>query len=218
MEFTAKDFRDYFKVIVNMIEEQKDYLCELDRKLGDGDHGVTMSIGWQAIDKKLDNELADEEDCAKLNIAVGKTFLSAVGSSVGPLYATGFMRGAKVIKNKPVLHDSDLKDFWVAFGNGVQERGQAEVGDKTMIDTLVPFVDELEKSFSESQNFLDAFNKAVIAGEKGMEYTKDIVSKRGRSSRLGERSMGAQDPGATSAYLILSTFLEFVEQRTEKAS
>lgn len=218
MEFTAKDFRDYFKIIVDMIEEQKDYLCELDRKLGDGDHGVTMSIGWQAIDKKLDNELADEEDCAKLNIAVGKTFLSAVGSSVGPLYATGFMRGAKVIKNKPVLQDSDLKDFWVAFGNGVQERGQAEVGDKTMIDTLVPFVDELEKSFSESQNFLDAFNKAVIAGEKGMEYTKDIVSKRGRSSRLGERSVGAQDPGATSAYLILSTFLEFVEQRTEKAS
>ncbi|NBJ71490.1 MULTISPECIES: dihydroxyacetone kinase subunit DhaL [Clostridia] len=218
MEFTAKDFRDYFKVIVDMIEEQKDYLCELDRKLGDGDHGVTMSIGWQAIGKKLDNELADEEDSAKLNITVGKTFLSAVGSSVGPLYATGFMRGAKAIKNKPVLHDSDLKDYWVAFGNGIQERGQAEVGDKTMIDTLIPFVDGLEKSFSESQNFLDAFNKAVVAGEKGMKSTKDIISKRGRSSRLGERSVGAQDPGATSAYLIISTFLEFVEQRIEKVS
>ncbi|MFD1449054.1 dihydroxyacetone kinase subunit DhaL [Oceanobacillus profundus] len=217
MQLTAKELKAYYKEIVNMVEEEKDYLCELDRKLGDGDHGVTMSIGWQAVNEKLDNELADEEDCGKISITVGKTFLSAVGSSVGPLYATGFMRGAKGIKEKSTLNEQDLAAFWIAFAKGIKDRGKAEVGDKTMIDTLAPFVNVLEEKFAESQDFLTAFSEAVTAGEIGMKSTKDLVSKKGRSSRLGERSVGAQDPGATSAYLILSTFLTFVQARTEKA-
>lgn len=217
MHLTAKELIVYYKEIVTMIEEQKDYLCELDRKLGDGDHGVTMSIGWQAVNVKLDNELAEEEDCAKISIAVGKTFLSAVGSSVGPLYATGFMRGAKAVKGKTVLEDNDLAEFWIAFARGIKERGQAEVGDKTMVDTLEPFANTLEEKFAELGEFLPAFTEAVNAAKVGMESTKDIVSKRGRSSRLGERSIGAQDPGATSAYLILSTFLSFVQAGTEQA-
>lgn len=214
MELSAKEFNNFFRQVVAMIEEQKDYLCELDRKLGDGDHGVTMSIGWQAVNEKLDGELADEEDCGKLNITVGKTFLSAVGSSVGPLYATGFMRGAKVIKGKSVMSDSDLAKYWIAFGNGVKERGQAEVGDKTMIDTLDPFVKTLEGKYAETEDFLNSFKEAVVAAEAGMKSTSELVSKKGRSSRLGERSVGEQDPGATSAYLILVTFLNFVESQS----
>lgn len=213
MNLTAKQLKDYFKEIVEMIEKEKDYLCELDRKLGDGDHGVTMSIGWQAVNEKLNNELAEEQDCAKISLTVGKTFLSAVGSSVGPLYATGFMRGAKAVKGKTEMNDNDLAEYWIAFAKGIKERGQAEVGDKTMIDTLEPFFISLEKQFAESNEFLPAFTTAVEEAKKGMESTKDIVSKKGRSSRLGERSIGAQDPGATSAYLILSTFLNFVDNK-----
>ncbi|AKG73500.1 dihydroxyacetone kinase subunit DhaL [Salinicoccus halodurans] len=217
MELTAKDFIEYYKEIVSMIEKEKDYLCELDRKLGDGDHGVTMSIGWQAIDEKLEGELASEEDCGKINISVGKTFLSAVGSSVGPLYATGFLRGAKAVKNKSVVNDADLAAFWIAFAKGVKERGQAEVGDKTMIDTLEPFFIKLEESFDATADFPSAFAEGVVAGEEGMKSTKDIVSKKGRSSRLGERSIGAQDPGATSAHLILKSFQNFIEVHAAKA-
>ncbi len=217
MEFTAKDWKDFFKEIVSLIEEEKDYLCQLDRKLGDGDHGVTMSIGWQAINEKIDNELANEEDPAKISITVGKTFLSAVGSSVGPLYATGFMRGAKVLKNKSVAGDQDLAEYWIAFGKGIKERGQAEVGDKTMMDTLEPFFKELERKFAETNDFLSSFKAAVLEAKKGMEFTKELMSKKGRSSRLGDRSIGAQDPGATSAYLILAAFLSFVEKRMAKA-
>ncbi|WP_138420506.1 dihydroxyacetone kinase subunit DhaL [Aquibacillus sediminis] len=218
MEFTVSELKEYFNSVVNMIEEQKDYLCELDRKLGDGDHGVTMSIGWQAIKESLNNELLNEEDCGKVSIKVGKTFLSAVGSSVGPLYATGFMRGAKVIKNKTVLNGEDLAQFWLAFGKGVKERGQADVGDKTMIDTLEPFVNVLEEKFNDYQEFLSAFSEAVDAGEEGMKSTKDLTSKKGRSSRLGERSIGVQDPGATSAYLILNEFFNFVKSRSVQAN
>lgn len=211
MNFTAKDFINYLLDVVSMIEEQKEYLCDLDRKLGDGDHGVTMSIGWQAVKKKIDEELINETDCGKISSVVGMTFLNAVGSSVGPLYATGFIKGAQAVKDKSELNDKDLTDFWVAFGNGIKDRGKAQVGDKTMIDTIDPFVKSLEENFAQSQDFLAAFEEAVLAGKKGMESTTDLISKIGRSSRLGERSRGAQDPGATSAYFIIDTFLSAVK-------
>ncbi|WP_036080416.1 dihydroxyacetone kinase subunit DhaL [Listeria cornellensis] len=203
--YNAANFRDFLNNVTETMEREKDYLCELDRKLGDGDHGVTMSIGWQAIKKELAQQ--DELDCSKLAVLAGKTFLEAVGSSVGPLYATGFLRGAKVIKGKEVLSDADLTVFWLAFMGGVKERGQAEVGDKTMIDTLEPARIALEHAFSESGNFEEAFRVAMVAAEAGMISTIDLLSKRGRSSRLGDRSLGNQDPGATSAYLILTDFL-----------
>ncbi|MQR87027.1 dihydroxyacetone kinase subunit L [Bacillus megaterium] len=207
MKLTAEDLKAFLKDVVNVMEENKDYLSELDRKLGDGDHGVTMSIGWQAINEKLEAELQSEKDCGKICITAGRTFLSAVGSSVGPLYATGFLRGGKVFQNKSELTDKDLKDFWVAFIEGVKDRGKAEVGDKTMIDTFQPALESLTSNFDKTNDFSSAFLQAVSDGEEGMKSTKDLLSKRGRSSRLGERSLGCQDPGATSAFLILSSFL-----------
>ncbi|WP_285767263.1 dihydroxyacetone kinase subunit DhaL [Peribacillus sp. SI8-4] len=207
MKITAAEFKTFLKNVVTMMEEQKDYLCELDRKLGDGDHGVTMSIGWQAVNEKLDGELKDEQDCAKISMLAGRTFLSAVGSSVGPLYATGFMRGAKAIQGKLELGDQELRDFWVAFVDGIKERGKAEVGEKTMIDTLQPAAESLQTKFAHTNDFVASFTEAVKAAELGMESTTGMLSKRGRSSRLGERSLGTKDPGAASSYMILHTFL-----------
>lgn len=217
MDLTANVLKEFFREVFRMVEEEKDYFCELDRKLGDGDHGVTLSIGWQAVYEKLNGELKDEQDCGKIALVVGKTFLSAVGSSVGPLYATGLMRGGKVVKGKSELNDLDLKEFWIAFASGVKERGQANVGDKTMVDTLAPFAEKLEEEYEQTNAFLPAFKEALIAAEEGMKSTKDIVSKIGRSSRLGDRSIGVQDPGATSIYYILLTFLQCAEENAEKA-
>ncbi|MCU9593287.1 dihydroxyacetone kinase subunit DhaL [Caldibacillus thermolactis] len=206
MEITAKDLVQYFYSVVDVIEKEKDYLSELDRHLGDGDHGVTMSIGFQSVKEKLDVDLANETDCGKISTTVGMTFLNAVGSSVGPLYATGFMRGGMVVKGKEVLNDENLTEYWIAFVKGVKERGQANVGEKTMIDTLEPFGKALQEIFTSTNNFKKAFHKALQAAKEGMESTKELLSKKGRSSRLGERSKGAQDPGATSAYFIIKTF------------
>ncbi|KSU83023.1 MULTISPECIES: dihydroxyacetone kinase subunit DhaL [Fictibacillus] len=206
MSFSAKELKAFLQSVVETIEENKDYLSELDRKLGDGDHGVTMSIGWQAVQEKLDNEWKDENDCGKISISAGRTFLSAVGSTVGPLYATGFLRGGKEVQGKSELTGEDLNNFWTAFIEGIKERGQAEVGDKTMIDTLQPALDTLKQEYARSGIFAEAFSKAVASGKEGMESTKDLLSKKGRSSRLGERSLGNQDPGATSSYLILKAF------------
>lgn len=215
MNVTADDWKGYFKGIVEMVEEKKDDLSELDRSLGDGDHGVTMSIGWQAVDGKLNGDLKDEQDCGKIAMVVGRTFLSAVGSSVGPLYATGFMRGAKIVKGKSELNGDDLAEFWKEFVGGVKERGEAEVGDKTMVDTLVPAIDNLKKNYVGTGDFITAFAEAVAAGYKGMVSTRGLVSQKGRSSRLGKRSVGHLDPGAMSAYLILSTFLNVLKARQE---
>lgn len=211
MEISAVQFKQFLFNVVEMIEEQKDYLCELDRKLGDGDHGVTMSIGWQAVKEQLEGPLAEEQDCVKLSSTAGRTFLSAVGSSVGPLYATGFMRGAKALKGKEVLDDTAWKEYWVAFVDGVQERGQAELGDKTMMDALIPARNTLVDAFEQEGDFIKSFELAVQSAKDGAASTKDMLSKRGRSSRLGERSIGAQDPGATSAAAILEVFLQTVK-------
>jgi len=208
MKMTTEDFKAFLHNVVTMIEEQKDYLCELDRKIGDGDHGVTMSIGWQAIKEKLDGELKDEQDGGKIAILTGRTFLSAVGSSVGPLYATGFMRGAKAFQGKSELSGEDLISFWMAFVEGIKERGKAEVGDKTMVDTLQPTLESLQTNSGKSNDIVTVFTEAVASAEHGMESTKELLSKRGRSSRLGERSVGTIDPGAASAFMILETFLQ----------
>lgn len=210
MKITSVEIRDFLLNVVNIMEENKELLCELDRKLGDGDHGITMSIGWQAVKEKLESDLKDENDCSKICIVTARTFLSAVGSSVGPLYATGFMRGGKVFQGKLELGDSELKDFWVAFVNGVKERGNAKIGDKTMIDALEPAIECLQTNFNQTNKFLPSFELAVEAAKNGMESTKNLLSKRGRSSRLGERSRGTKDPGAMSAYLILNAFLQTV--------
>ncbi|GAC43572.1 dihydroxyacetone kinase subunit DhaL [Paenibacillus popilliae] len=215
MNMTADDLKTYLTYVIGVIEENKEYLSELDRKLGDGDHGVTMSIGWQAIGEQLRDTLKDEQDCGRICSVAGRAFLSAVGSSVGPLYAMGFLWGAKAIQNITVLRDEDLVRFWVAFIEGIKEQGRAEIGDKTMIDTLEPALAALQISYRTTGEFRAAFAEAVSAGRRGMEATRAMLSRRGRSSRLGERSLGIQDPGATSAYLILRAFLDTIEAPVE---
>lgn len=210
MTLTSETYKSFILALAELFEEQKDNLCELDRKIGDGDHGVTMNIGYQAVKSMIHNELQVQDDIAKISVAVGKSFLDAVGSSVGPLYASGFLKSAVAVKNKTELDDTDLYQFWIAFSKGIKARGKAEIGDKTMIDTLEPFYLSLETSKSQSINFKEAFEIALLEAKKGMESTKDIVSNKGRSKRLGYRSQGHVDPGAMSAYLMLNTFKSYV--------
>lgn len=210
MTLTSETYKSFILALAELFEEQKDNLCELDRKIGDGDHGVTMNIGYQAVKSTIHNELQVQDDIAKISVAVGKSFLDAVGSSVGPLYASGFLKSAVSVKNKTELDDTDLYQFWIAFSKGIKARGKAEIGDKTMIDTLEPFYLSLETSKYQSINFKEAFEIALLEAKKGMESTKDIVSNKGRSKRLGYRAQGHVDPGAMSAYLMLNTFKSYV--------
>ncbi|MGI9861151.1 dihydroxyacetone kinase subunit DhaL [Moorella naiadis] len=207
---TARDLRSWLLFTADRIEERKDYLSELDRHLGDGDHGVTMSIGWQAVKNKL-QALSDVNDCGELLKTTGMTFLSAVGSSVGPLYATAFLRAAAIAQGKTGLNENEIIALWVAFVKGIQERGKAEVGEKTMVDYWVPASEALQQAHGEGKDILTCLRVAAEGGKKGMQATKDMLAKKGRSSRLGERSRGCLDPGASSADVIFSGFVEFFE-------
>ncbi|MFD0872381.1 PTS-dependent dihydroxyacetone kinase, ADP-binding subunit dhaL [Chlamydia abortus] len=206
MKLTISDFKQIFIYIAEQIEARKDELSELDRAVGDGDHGVTMSIGWQAIVDKLNSYEGD--DFAALCKDMAMSFLNAVGSSVGPLYATAFLRGGMALQGKAELDEEDVVQFWLKAVNGIQERGKAQVGDKTMMDTWIPAMQALEQERGKGGDLLASLEAAVTAGEKGMNSTAEMLSQKGRSSRLGERSVGHLDPGSVSAYIILSSFLE----------
>ncbi|AQS56132.1 dihydroxyacetone kinase subunit L [Novibacillus thermophilus] len=207
----AEQFKQLLSDIAANVEKEKDYLSQLDRAVGDGDHGVTMSIGWQAIKKRLAHELKDEQDCGKICQDTAMTFLNAVGSSVGPLYATALLKGASLFSGKTSLTKEDIIQFLIAAGKGIQERGKAQVGDKTMVDTWIPAIEALEEESRRGKTLVECLEAAVRSGEEGMKSTVEMVSKKGRSSRLGERSKGHQDPGATSSYIILKTFLTCVK-------
>jgi dihydroxyacetone kinase-like protein len=207
MQFTSAHLKQILGAIAEQIEQQKDYLSALDRELGDGDHGVTMSIGWQAVMKAL-REVPDTADCAAICQTVGMAFLNAVGSSVGPLYATAFLRAGAAVKGMDPLSANDLLKFWTAFVGGIVERGKAKIGEKTMVDTWQPALQVLQKAYDEGKDVLECFELAASAGKEGMLSTASMMSSKGRSSRLGNRSVGHQDPGATSAYIIFSTFAD----------
>ncbi|OUM97626.1 MAG: hypothetical protein BAA02_08105 [Paenibacillaceae bacterium ZCTH02-B3] len=131
MAMTFEQFKQLFLEITDRIEDVKDELSELDRRLGDGDHGVTMSIGWKAVSDKVRQSSA--EDCGALLKEIAMAFLNAVGSSVGPLYATAFLRGAAVLQGKTELTHRDLASFWTAAIQGIRERGKAKrLGDRSV--------------------------------------------------------------------------------------
>lgn len=198
---TAK-LKRMFDAIAAAIDADKDRLCRLDGVIGDADHGIAMALGFGAVRDALDQIDASTEPTALLNTAA-KSFLNAVGASSGPLYATAFMRGAAAVKGKAILEDADVIAMFRAMAQGIQDRGKAELGEKTMVDAWLPaaqaagVAQEAGKSLSES---LDA---ALAAAESGAEATKDMIATKGRSSRLGERSLGHVDPGAASAVTII---------------
>ncbi|HHY45781.1 MAG TPA: dihydroxyacetone kinase subunit L [Firmicutes bacterium] len=207
---TGKDFISILNEIADAIEKNQDYLSELDSALGDGDHGVSMTIGWRAVKEKLP-ELAGK-DIGTILKTVGMTLVSSVGAAMGPLYGTGFMRAGMAVDGKQEVTGSDLVKMFVAFREGVVARGKANVGDKTMVDTIHPAVEAFKTAMEGGEDVYSALDKAVAAGEAGMKSTINLVSKMGRSSRLGERTIGHQDPGATSSYIMLKTFADAVKR------
>lgn len=203
MQLSARQFIAIFHRIGEAVEAEQAYLSELDRVIGDGDHGVSMAIGWRAIRERLD-QLAEVEEIGAIVQEISRTFLDSVGASVGPLYGMGWMRGSAAVAGKTAVSAEDLGQFWIAVVQGIQKIGKAERGDKTMLDTWIPIAEVLEKDTA----WPEAWEEAVKAGREGMESTKDMISRKGRSGRLGDRSKGGIDPGAASAQLIFATFVE----------
>lgn len=189
------------ETLCDTIEKEKEHLSELDGAIGDGDHGVNMAKCFREVKKKLTETPAG--DMKTLFNNVGMVVMNSVGGAMGALYGTFFLKLAQASGEKGDLTLEDLVGMFQAGEKGILDIGKAAPGDKTLIDTLSPAVRSLEKSSREGLGLSEALGNFEQVARKGMESTKDMEAKMGRASRLGERTIGHQDAGATSCYFIL---------------
>jgi len=196
---------EILQAVAKRIEAEKDFLTQLDNEIGDGDHGINMARGFQAVEQKLPT-LADKDIGAILK-GVGMQLVSTVGGASGPLYGTAFMKAGAACKDKMELDGAGFAAALDAAIGGIKMRGKAHEGEKTMLDALCPAYAALQEGLAAGSDTKAALEAAVAAAEKGVEYTKTIIATKGRASYLGERSIGHQDPGATSSLYMLQTIL-----------
>jgi len=192
------------ETICDTIEDEKEYLSELDGAIGDGDHGVNMAKCFREVQKTLAKSSA--EDIGTLFKEVGMVVLNSVGGAMGALYGTFFLKLSQESAGKTEVNLSDLVAMFQTGEQGILDIGKANLGDKTLIDTLSPAVRAIETAEKEGKTLAGALADFEQAAKQGMESTKDMLAKIGRASRLGARSIGHQDAGATSCYFILRSF------------
>ena len=192
-----------------VMKNNKEYLTELDSVIGDADHGFNMERGFNKVLEKI-NDGSINGDIGSILKNTGMALISSVGGAAGPLYGTFFMQAGAVLGFKNELSLDDLKNGIANGVQGVKNRGRASVGEKTMIDVLEPVVESLNKSVETKDAIELALEKVVAVAEIGMKSTIDLIAQKGRASYLGARSIGHQDAGATSSYLILKTLRDII--------
>lgn len=199
---------DILSKIADVIDENKFYLTELDAAIGDGDHGLNMSKGFAVVKEKLKEDTGS--NIGDILKKTGMALVSNVGGASGPLYGTAFLKAAVVMNGKGEM---DLFDFVMVLQaalDGIKMRGKAEPDDKTMIDAIEPALNVLKDGVEKRLPVKVTLKEAVDAAYRGVEHTKEITARKGRASYLGERSIGHQDPGATSSALILDTIYQAI--------
>lgn len=196
---SAMQLLEMIKDMSAIIQENKDFLTELDMPIGDSDHGINLARGFTAVEAKLPT--MEGKDVGFILKTVGMTLVSTVGGASGPLYGTAFMKaGAKMAGKMEV----GMEDFLVMLNEaiqGIMMRGKSTVGEQTMLDAMVPAYEAIK-----AEGTLAA---GMEAAKAGVEKTKDMIATKGRASYLGERSLGHQDPGATSFTLLLSVIAKY---------
>lgn len=202
--------KDYFfeviEKIAELVEEKRDYLTELDAAIGDADHGFNLSIGFREVSKKMPEW--KDKDIKGFFKSVGMTLLSKVGGASGPLYGSFFMKFGEPADGKNEVTFEELFQMFKMAVEAVEYRGKAIVGEKTMVDALRPAIDAFEKAMKENTAPKKVMEAFVDAARKGAESTIDMIAKKGRAMRLGERAIGHLDPGAVSSTMILEVFAD----------
>lgn len=187
------------------MDEQRDYLTELDTAIGDGDHGLNMQRGFTKAAEKV--AAVADKDIGTILKTLGMTLLSQVGGASGPLYGTFFMKATLPANGKQAISLEELIAMLKAGMEGVIARGRAEAGDKTLCDVWLPVLQFLENADLPTAQRLQS---AVEIAEESVAATIPLIAKKGRASYLGERSQGHQDPGATSSYYLIKALSEAV--------
>lgn len=203
---SKEDVFSWIDALQKIYNENKKYLTELDSAIGDADHGINMDRGFTTVKAEL--EKTPLQDVAATLKTTAMTLIRTVGGASGPLYGTFFLRASSTCTGKTELLASDLVVLFEAGLKGIVQRGKAQLGDKTMVDALMPAVTAMKQSLQDGADLSRILQQGVTAAEQGMKDTIPLQARKGRASYLGERSIGHQDPGATSSYLLLKTALD----------
>ncbi len=206
MPITTEDTLRWLQQVAIVLHENRDFLTQLDSPIGDADHGVNMDRGFQAVIEKLPTVAGT--DIGSILKTVGTTLVSTVGGASGPLYGTAFLRAGIASSGKRELYEADVVGILEAALEGIKARGKAQPGEKTMVDALTPALVAAKEAEAQNLGLSQLLRRASDAAEAGMRATIPLLATKGRASYLGERSIGHQDPGATSSWLILKAFAD----------
>ena len=211
-EKAARCLGTMFQRISIAINAEKDRLSELDGAIGDADHGITMSLGFMAVNAELAKLDLAQVSPSEIFSTAASAFLDAVGASTGPLYATAFRRASQALKADESLSTACQAMIIDEMRSGIQQRGKGQRGDKTMLDAWIPAAEAAIDAKAGSRDIAAMWSAILEAAEAGANSTSSMVAARGRAARLGERSLGHIDPGAASAVIILRAMRDtFVE-------
>ncbi len=203
---TSAQVAEWIEKTAAVMAENREYLTQLDAAIGDADHGNNMDRGYKAALERL----SAEDDVGAILKSVAMALISKVGGAAGPLYGTMFLQAANAFAGKTTLSEEDVELLLERSVDGIKMRGRAEQGEKTILDSLIPAYESFQAARRNGTDLAGCLAAATDAAEAGMAATIPLIAKKGRASYLGERSIGHQDPGATSAYLIVKTLRDVV--------
>ena len=207
-KLTTADVKGFISKMNGIAAENKQYLIELDGKMGDGDLGLTMAAVFSALDDFAGGY--DDADIGTLLMKGGMAMAKAAPSTMGTLMATGFMRGGKALKGLESMGAAEAASFWQAFVEGIMERGKSKPGEKTIVDALFPAAEAFRAAAAGGKALPEAAVSAKKAAEEGLESTKSMVAQHGRAAYYQEKSRDIQDPGATIGSMLVAAFADFV--------
>ncbi|HEY6542260.1 MAG TPA: dihydroxyacetone kinase subunit DhaL [Ktedonobacteraceae bacterium] len=206
MPITTEDMVRWIQRVAMVLHENRDYLTQLDSPIGDADHGINMDRGFKAVIDKLPT--VANMDIGSILKTVGTTLVSTVGGASGPLYGTAFLRAGVATSGKNELYEADVVHMLEAALEGIKARGKAQPGEKTMVDALTPALAAMKEAEQQNAGLAQMLRRGSDAAETGMKATIPLLATKGRASYLGERSIGHQDPGATSSWLMLKALAD----------
>jgi dihydroxyacetone kinase-like protein len=197
----ATTITSWMREIETSVRAERDHLVQLDAAIGDADHGINMARGFEAVVQALGADAGSPP--GKLLILAGRTLVSKVGGASGPLWGSALRSGGRTLGDEPTFDGAQLVEILAAALASVKDLGTASLGDKTMVDALEPAVETLREGLAAGDSLGQALDASAAAAEAGMRATIPLQARKGRASYLGERSVGHQDPGATSTALIM---------------
>lgn len=209
-DITSRHLVDLFRLIALRLSEARRELGALDGAIGDADHGNSMADGFAAVVRATAQ--ADQHPPAEVMAIAGQSFLSAVGATTGPLYASAMAAAARAWDGRSTLTPADVAGLVPAFAEGIARRGKARPGDKTMMDAFAPAARAIEEASRAGLGPLDALARAVTAASAGRDDTRAMIAAKGRAASLGARSLGHVDPGAASAVILIAALQEWLAQ------